>query len=174
MAYEDTFYVVENIIGYSGPLYDHPTVYFRDGSGVGQSRNGSRSGHITQLHEIKENIGREHVMDDAGYTIENVVCPWDTEPPNLKGTVTCYEKWPHYRNPDGSVADHISRTPIKFLDSRPNKHVLAVLSQAIYLFPDEKALGTARTVTRQSAVRSQMMFQSLLQKHRDAIAAAAP
>lgn len=173
MTYEDAFYVVENIIGYSGPLYDHPTVYFRDGSGVGQSRNGPRSGHITQLHEIKENMGRETVVNDPGYSIENIVCPWDTEPPNLKGTITGYEKWPHYVNPDGTVADHISRTPIKFLDGKPNKHVLAVLSQAIYLFPDEKACSKTAVETHQSAVRSQMMFQSLLQTHRDAIAAAA-
>lgn len=174
MSYEDTFYTVENIIGYSGPLYDHPTVYFRDGAGVGRARNGTRSGHITQLHEIQENIGRETVLDDVGYSIDNVVCNVHTTAPDLFQQTTCYEIWPNHQAYDGSPLDHWSRTPIKFLDAQPNPHALAVLSQAIYLFPDEKAVRTARAYHHQAADRSQQMFQSLLQIHRDAIAKAAP
>jgi hypothetical protein len=62
MGYRDDFYVVDNVIGYSGNLLDFPTVYFQ---------SGSEYGHITQKHDTSQNVGRGRVKSSKGYTIEN-------------------------------------------------------------------------------------------------------
>ena len=62
MAYRGDFYAPGNIIGYTGEISFNPTVYFL---------NGNSFGHITQNHPCKENIGREGVQTEIGYTIGN-------------------------------------------------------------------------------------------------------
>jgi hypothetical protein len=59
MGYRDDFYVVDNIVGYTGKVKDAPTVYFESESEIG---------HITQYHELKNNIGRELVFSREGYS----------------------------------------------------------------------------------------------------------
>ena len=63
MAYRGDFYIPQYIIGYTGNINNNPTVYFQ---------NGTRYGHITQFHEIRQKIGREEVLNAQDYKIENV------------------------------------------------------------------------------------------------------
>src|SRR5688572_14701187 len=62
MGYRDDFFVVDNIIGYTGKLKDLTTVYFE---------SGGEASHITQQHDIKDNIGREVVFSLEGYGAAN-------------------------------------------------------------------------------------------------------
>jgi len=62
MGYRDDFYVVDNVVGYTGKIQESPTVYFESESEVG---------HITQVHDIKSNIGREAVFSREGYSATN-------------------------------------------------------------------------------------------------------
>ncbi|HUO23133.1 MAG TPA: hypothetical protein VMU59_11510 [Caulobacteraceae bacterium] len=64
MGYRDDFYIVDNIIGYSGSLSDFPSVYFQ---------TKGEFGHITQKHPSSQNVGRSIVQHAAGYKIENVM-----------------------------------------------------------------------------------------------------
>ena len=62
MGYRDDFYVAENLIGHTGKVEDHPTVYFQ---------KGEEYGHITQQHSDPDNIGWENVWKHAQYSISN-------------------------------------------------------------------------------------------------------
>ena len=64
MGYRDDFYIVDNIIGYTGNLgSDIPvTVYFE---------TSEECGHITQDHDNDTNIGREPVRPVEGYGAVN-------------------------------------------------------------------------------------------------------
>jgi hypothetical protein len=62
MGYRDDFYVVGNIIGFTGLLHQSPTVYFHAGT---------EFGHITQDHWFEGNRCREGVRNDPNYTIDN-------------------------------------------------------------------------------------------------------
>src|SRR5580692_2502331 len=62
MGYRDDFYAVENVIGYSGKLSSFPTVYFQ---------SATEAGHITQIHDSSQNVGRQAVFSSKGYVIEN-------------------------------------------------------------------------------------------------------
>jgi hypothetical protein len=66
MGYRDDFYVVRNIIGYTGRIsFDlPPTIYFYDCTR-------KLLGHITQYHPNYENIGRQKVIVAIGYLIFN-------------------------------------------------------------------------------------------------------
>ncbi len=66
MGYRDDFYIKENIIGYTGSILFAlpPTIYFYDCTR-------KFLGHITQLHEISANIGREKVFYAEDYLIFN-------------------------------------------------------------------------------------------------------
>ena len=64
MSYRDDFYIPRNIIGYTGNINNNPTVYFQ---------NGASYGHITQAHDIRQNIGREEVCQAQDYRIFNNV-----------------------------------------------------------------------------------------------------
>ena len=62
-AYEEDFYVKENIVGYTGDLKNKPTVYFQR-----REKDGSITfGHITQQHDDKTNEGRELVQRRPNY-----------------------------------------------------------------------------------------------------------
>jgi hypothetical protein len=62
MSYEPTFFVPENIIGYTGVLSKNPTVYFL---------SSTHYGHITQVHEEWTNVGREVIYSHASYGFGN-------------------------------------------------------------------------------------------------------
>lgn len=61
-GYRDDFYIPGNIIGFTGDVDSDPTVYFQRGNEVG---------HITQAHDIAQNVGREEVKPYAAYSIGN-------------------------------------------------------------------------------------------------------
>ena len=62
MAYAADFYVPDNIIGYTGVLSKNPTVYFL---------SATHYGHITQVHDVWENVGRETVLSNQKYRFGN-------------------------------------------------------------------------------------------------------
>lgn len=62
MSYEDSFYVADNIVGYTGDLNDNPTVYFQ---------LGNKFGRITQDHPKADNIGRNKVREYEDYSHTN-------------------------------------------------------------------------------------------------------
>jgi hypothetical protein len=119
MGYRDDFYIVDNIIGYTGRVNRSPTVYFLCGQ---------ESGHITQYHSNDANCGRETVHSDPHYYHQN-------DPnPLLSNRITFHEKWPSLGH-HGRV--HWSRNPMIFL-ANINADDLAVLSQAIWLYTEKK------------------------------------
>ncbi|WP_152049238.1 hypothetical protein [Tautonia marina] len=59
------FYIVENIIGYTGQIDQNPTVYFLTSPAQGPNEYG----HITQSHQIGPNEGRETVRRSSMYEI---------------------------------------------------------------------------------------------------------
>lgn len=66
MGYRDDFYIVANIVGYTGDVAVYPTVYFQIGDEYGR---------ITQRHDAPTNLGRNKVYKDATYTFENRTQP---------------------------------------------------------------------------------------------------
>lgn len=62
MAYAADFYTPENIIGYTGVLNKNPTVYFL---------SKTHYGHITQVHDMWRNVGRETIRANAKYVFGN-------------------------------------------------------------------------------------------------------
>lgn len=133
MPYRDDFYNIGNIIGYSGNLYDNPTVYFHDVAG-------DAVGHITQAYpDDPRNVGREEVMDLYGmtYEIDNF---------HVDGEMVCQEKF-------GGLALHTSRTRFVRLgtsirSSQPGEVLdmaaFSILATAIRRFPDMKTLPRRR------------------------------
>ena len=115
MGYRDDFYVVENVIGYSGKLDKFPTVYFQ---------TATEAGHITQKHDASQNVGRQETFSSAGYVIENRKVNGETrlvESLNGKGF-------------------HVSRgvfTPVAGLSDGDK----AILYQAIRNYPNEKLIS---------------------------------
>ncbi|MBN2321345.1 MAG: hypothetical protein JXR49_19855 [Acidobacteria bacterium] len=107
MAYRSDFYIAKNITGYTGPIISNPTVYFRCGN---------ESGHITQLHEVEANEGREEVIKDDKYVIENRADPVQS------GKVVCYESWP------SRAMEHWSRSK---LETDIKEHHRELLAQAV-------------------------------------------
>ena len=62
MGYRDDFYVVGNIVGYTGEINSSLTVYFN---------SSTEYGRITQTHKKADNIGRNKVRSNAGHTMQN-------------------------------------------------------------------------------------------------------
>ena len=116
MGYRDDFYIVENIVGYTGKLGKSPTVYFK---------KGDETGHITQYHELDSNVGREEVLSDPGYRYDGTMY----DDINKKNVL--YEEWPKYR------IEHWSRNPLIPRD-KIDKGDFSILCQAIYLFTEKK------------------------------------
>jgi hypothetical protein len=56
-------YQPQNIIGYTGQLGNNPTVYYR--------RNSGTFGHITQAHNLPQNVGQEHARKHSSYQAGN-------------------------------------------------------------------------------------------------------
>ena len=117
MGYRDNFYIIENIIGYTGAIHCNPTVYFQ---------KDDEFGHITQDHDIKENIGREAVGRHSRYSIGNEL---------VEGSLTCVERTgPHFDD-----IFHVSRN--KFVGAGEMKSVYKhPLNRSILNFTKLKAV----------------------------------
>jgi hypothetical protein len=63
VAYAPEFYTPDNIIGYTGVLNKNPTVYFL---------SATHYGHITQVHDVWENVGREEIQANGSYEFGNM------------------------------------------------------------------------------------------------------
>jgi len=109
MGYRDDFYMVQNILGYSGNLNDFPTVYFQ---------KGDEYGHITQKHGDSQNVGRMEVYKSASYWIGNEM---------VRGKLKLVEKV------NGTII-HESRSILTKVDTFDpmNKDTVALLAQSIY------------------------------------------
>lgn len=109
MGYRDDFYMVQYIIGYTGDLNDFPTVYFH---------KGDEYGHITQKHDIPQNVGRMEVKKSKGYSIGNEM---------INGTLKLVEK-------ENGKIFHESRSTLTNIDTiDPNeRETVALLSKSIY------------------------------------------
>lgn len=132
-GYRSDFYIIQNIIGYTGtlqgtptaanPLKGAPTVYFWDGK---------EYGHITQQHDVPSNVGRELVCEPMGrwtYLIDNFT---------REGRTACEEWEVHPEHPPRLV--HPSRSP--FVDCRRKGiNTFAILAQSIWRFPEMKRLA---------------------------------
>ncbi|HTZ75283.1 MAG TPA: hypothetical protein VMB47_15275 [Candidatus Aquilonibacter sp.] len=68
--YAPDFYVPENIIGYTGVLQKNPTVYFM---------SQTHYGHITQVHDDWQNVGREAIYPLGRYAFANMVVSMGSE-----------------------------------------------------------------------------------------------
>lgn len=123
MGYRDDFYIVGNIIGYTGKAHSDATVYFR---------HGDEYGHITQNHDIKENIGREEVKQHADYSIANEM---------VEGSLRCVER----TGPDDDDIFHTSRSTFVSVAglSSLQKNVLA---QSIYNFTSQKKISSIQDI----------------------------
>lgn len=63
VGYRDDFYTIENVVGFTGNIQDNPTVYFM---------TEDEAGHITQVHDVEDNIGRGMVVSSKGYSMKNI------------------------------------------------------------------------------------------------------
>ena len=109
MGYRDDFYMVQNIIGYTGDLKSFPTVYFL---------TATEYGHITQKHDIPQNVGRMEVASAVGYWIGNEM---------VGSTLKLVEKM------NGKIM-HESRSTLTKVDTfdPSQKDTVALLASAIY------------------------------------------
>ena len=109
MGYRDDFYMVQNIIGYTGKLNDFPTVYFI---------KGDEYGHITQKHGDSQNVGRMEVMKSKNYSIGNET---------VHGALKLVEK-------ENGEIFHESRSTLTKVDpiDPKNKETVALLAKSIY------------------------------------------
>jgi hypothetical protein len=109
MGYRDDFYMVQNIIGYTGNVNDFPTVYFQ---------KEDEYGHITQKHGDSQNVGRMEVYKSADYWIGNEM---------VGSTLKLVEKV------NGKIF-HTSRSTLTKVDTFDprNRETVALLAQSIY------------------------------------------
>jgi hypothetical protein len=125
VAYAADFYIPDNIIGYTGVLSKNPTVYFL---------SATHYGHITQVHDVWENVGREEIRSNASYEFGN-----------MKDTSSLVER------DSANNMIHESRSPIVLVGS-----VLPPeLTHAIMVHSEKKALrlGKEPEVTSQNVAR---------------------
>lgn len=114
MGYRDDFYIVSNIIGYTGKVNKKPTVYFM---------TEDEYGRITQDHKNVNNIGRNKVRSREGYTFENE---------DVDGKVKMVER----RN---GQKYHTSRNPFVRVDHDKDEMTVALLAQSIKDFTEIKS-----------------------------------
>jgi hypothetical protein len=138
MGYRDDFYIKDNILGYTGNLHGNPTVYFADAGGVNPKlvKVGDRTqvvvsfGHITQVHDIPTNIGREEVGESWSYSISNVQMS-----DGIHGQECIYGYLKGAKKPE-HVDFHTSRNPFE----SATKGNLEILALAIDKFPKIKKM----------------------------------
>jgi len=137
MGYRDDFYIVANIVGYTGNIAQSPTVYFR---------GGNEYGRITQKHDITTNLGRNTVHNDPTYQFQNQLQP--------NGALCMVEM------SQGQVV-HTSRNQfVPAAGLGPGN--MALLAQAIVTFPHEKTVSEYDddlfdVLDRKDAVNAQLL-----------------
>jgi hypothetical protein len=116
MTYRDDFYVAGNMYGYTGQVNNSPTVYFV---------SATEHGRITQDHPRKDNIGRDVVKGNEGYSIGNV-----TDDNGVLRSVE-YDEYVEY---DRATFDrmHRSRGPLVLISQTTPAGDRALLSQSIW------------------------------------------
>ncbi len=159
MGYMDRLYRSENIIGYTGDLQNNPTVYFFSPSSdvngqpktklVGQNNQILfLNGHITQAHDIANNVGREKVVESWSYSIMNAGPEHDTSGLIKTGQKALQEVFhqneadngfQYYDTPDGFSDFHISRNVFTQV-SQNDQATLKILALSIAKFPRIKAM----------------------------------
>ena len=115
MGYRDDFYAACNIIGYTGEAITDPTVYFQ---------TDTERGHITQKHDVSQNVGRHVVRSAAGYEIRNEL---------VNGELRLVEK-------QNGVITHRSRETFHVLGPG-DATTRDLLAQAIWRYPSEKYIS---------------------------------
>ena len=123
MGYRDDFYIVGNIIGHTGKAHSDATVYFQ---------HGDEYGHITQNHEIEENIGREEVKQHANYSIRNEM---------VDGSLASVER----TGPDDDDIFHTSRSEFVSVVDMPSLQK-KILARSIYNFTSQKKISSIRDI----------------------------
>jgi hypothetical protein len=108
LAYAPDFYIPENIIGFTGVLNRNPTVYFL---------SKTHYGHITQVHDMRSNIGRDDIGSNRLYTFGNVSGQLEEKDP-------------------GAPMTHTSRSPMTLVSSGS---IPPELTHAIMVHSERKA-----------------------------------
>jgi hypothetical protein len=124
MGYRDDFYVAQNIVGYTGDIGENPTVYFSS-----DKQHGNVHGRITQDHKNKDNIGRDVVKTNEGYSI------WNETDDEGKARTVEYQK-----DMDHPAFDkrHRSRGELVLIDATTTAADRALLSQSIWRYTELK------------------------------------
>ena len=142
MGYRDDFYIVGNIIGYTGTVHLNPTVYFQ---------HNDEYGHITQAHDVKENIGREEVHQHPDYSIRNEM---------IDGSLRCVERrgtkiFHTSRNKFVGVAEMsqlqisvLNRSVINFTAQKPINSIFGEEWEDLVYGPEIEGLDVGRLVSR--------------------------
>lgn len=135
MGYRDDFYVIENVVGFTGSIQDNPTVYFM---------SDDEAGHITQVHDTKTNIGRGMVLSTDGYSMKNTY--------NSKGG--------YFQLVEliGDKVIHPSRNPfvaVPNLENRPSEK--ALFEKAILKFKEVKIREAWATSQKNVKITPQMV-----------------
>lgn len=144
MGYRDDFFILENIVGITGPVNELPSVYFRNRRG--------EFGHITQVHNSSYNWGRTHVRTDPGWQIVNMCPP----------QCGCGRSGSHEIDGRGRVF-HVSRSIFVPVASLSNSD-LHVAAESIHRCPYMKTDPRTRTGRRQEEQRFQALWQERHQK----------
>lgn len=154
MGYRDDLYCADNILGYTGDIAKDTTVtvYFADAGGLnpklqmvdGMQKVVVQFGHITQVHDIAANVGREAAREAYSYSICNVMyqgkeaaqeCVYGEQELTKIGLVG-YETEPGKSRNEQHLDWHISRN--RFESATGGNR--AILAAAIKRHPDKKAL----------------------------------
>ena len=154
MGYMDKLYRVENIIGYTGNLQNNPTVYFfspsTDVNGQPKTQLVGKNnqilflnGHITQAHDIADNVGRELVVESWSYSLMNAGPEHDDSGLIKQGEKALQEvyhkseagnSFEYFDTPDGFSDFHISRSTFTKV-SQNDQATLKTLALSIAKFP---------------------------------------
>ena len=142
MAYAPEFYTPENIIGYTGVLNKNPTVYFL---------SATYYGHITQVHGVWRNVGRETIRSNAKYTFEN------------DGDKKCLVE-----SDSGAHMHHVSRSPMILVRAGA---IPPELTHALMVHSEQKALrlGAKSVVTNENRSRKEHPGQEPTDEERGAV-----
>ncbi|WP_378188134.1 hypothetical protein ACE939_06790 [Aquimarina sp. W85] len=146
------FYKKSNIIGYTGDIDNNPTVYFLKTD----SQGSHIFGHITQAHEVEDNVGRSNVFISDEYKLEN---RWVKLHENKYTFTEAKSLNSSYVNVEtiGNDILHVSRHKFKVAntDIKLNK-----LAQAITKYPNLKKI--AKTMNEKQLMSTETVdFKSI-------------
>jgi hypothetical protein len=138
MGYRDDFYVADNIFGYTGELQDYPTVYFRS-----DEQHGDEHGRITQDHDNENNIGRDVVKTNRGYSIFDEYFVLDEESGEGEWRSVEYEEFAGHA---AFTKRHKSRGLLEFVDATTTTGDRHLLSQSIWRYTELKKNRRRRSI----------------------------